>query len=372
MSEQIPANAKTLFDGAVLVLTLADELVLEGVGELHEQDVRLAERRLAENDRQLLRVLPSRIGRVELVHEVRMILAGLAGADSLVLQAGKGRQHIDGRIDALGMETAVDDDLSFGDVPGEVRDRVRFVVLGHRENRNLRDRPLLAFDPACTLVDRGEVGVEIAGVTPPAGDLSAGSGDLAKRLAVVREVDQDDQHVHVLLVGQVLGRRERHTGQRNPLDRRVIRKVHEQDGALDGAGPPKVRDEELGFLEGDSHGGKDHRELLAGLEHFGLTGDLGRDPGVGKTRAREEREFLSPDQRIEEVDRGDPRLDEFVRVVPGEGVHGVAVHVQVLLRDDGRPIVDRAAEPVKDPPQHIDGDTELHAFAEELHLDVLG
>jgi hypothetical protein len=43
----------------------------------------------------------------------------------------------------------------------QVRDRVRDVVVGHRQDRQLRDRPGAPFDAPCALVDGREVGVPV-------------------------------------------------------------------------------------------------------------------------------------------------------------------------------------------------------------------
>jgi hypothetical protein len=43
----------------------------------------------------------------------------------------------------------------------QVRDRVRDVVVGHRQDRELRDRAGAALDAPCALVDGREVGVPV-------------------------------------------------------------------------------------------------------------------------------------------------------------------------------------------------------------------
>jgi hypothetical protein len=44
-------------------------------------------------------------------------------------------------MDAAPVEVAREHDLALGDVAGEVGDRVRDVVGGHRQDRELRQRP---------------------------------------------------------------------------------------------------------------------------------------------------------------------------------------------------------------------------------------
>ena len=57
-----------------------------------------------------------------------------------------------------------------------------------------------------------------------------------------------------------------------------------------------------------------------------------------------------------------------VRVVAGGGVHRAAVDVQALVGDDARAAVVGPAHAVKDAAQHVRGDGQLHAAAQEADL----
>ena len=120
--------------------------------------------------------------------------------------------------------------------------------------------PVLALHAAGPLVQGGQVGIQIAGITPPAGHLLAGGGNLPQGFGVVGDVGHDDQHVHALFKGQILRGGQGHAGRGDPLDGRVVGQVDEQHRAVDGAGAPEVADEEVGLLEGDAHGGEHHGE----------------------------------------------------------------------------------------------------------------
>jgi hypothetical protein len=56
--------------------------------------------------------LPAGIRGEELVHGAGVVLAGLSLADALILQTGQGRQHVDGRHDALAVQLAGEDYLA--------------------------------------------------------------------------------------------------------------------------------------------------------------------------------------------------------------------------------------------------------------------
>ena len=177
--------------------------------------------------------------------------------------------------------------------------------------------------------------------------------------------------MHALLKGQVLGGGQGHAGGGNTLDGRVVGQVGKQHGAVDGAGAAEVLDEEVGLLEGDADGGKDHGKVGRAVQHLGLAGDLGGQGGVGQAGAGEDGQLLAADQGIQSVDGGDARLDELVGVVPGGGVHGQAVDVPVLLGQDVRAAVDGLAHAVEDPAQHVAGHGQLQGVAQEADLGVL-
>ena len=248
-----------------------------------------------------------------------MVLAGLALTDALILQTAQGGQHVHRGHDALAVQLAAQDDLALGDVAGQVGDGVGLVVLGHGQDRDHGDGALVPDAAACALVHGGKVGVHVAGVAAAAGDFLLGGGDLTQSLGVVGDVGQDDQHVHVLLKGQVLGGGQGHARGGDTFDSRVVRKVREDHGAVDGAGAAEVVDEVLGLLKGDADGGEDDGEGLVVAQHLGLTRDLGGQRRVGQAGAGEDRQLLAADQGVQTVDGGNTGLDKLGGVGAGGG-----------------------------------------------------
>jgi hypothetical protein len=139
---------------------------------------------------------------------------------------------------------------------------VGYVVARHGQYRHLRDRALLALDKARPLVDGGEVGVHVAGIAAPSRDFLARSAYLAQRLAVVRHVREDDEHVHVVLVGKILCGCQRHPWRDDALNRGVVGEVQEHDRTLKRACALEVGHEVLGLLIGDAHCSEHDREGL--------------------------------------------------------------------------------------------------------------
>ena len=177
--------------------------------------------------------------------------------------------------------------------------------------------------------------------------------------------------MHALLKGQVLRGGQGHTGGGDTLDGGVVGKVGEEHGAVDGAGALELADEELGLLEGDADGGEHHGEVGGRVaQHLGLTGDLGRQVGVGQAGAGEDGQLLAADQGVQAVDGGNAGLDELVGVVTGGGVHGQAVDVPVLLGQDVGAAVDGLAHAVEDTAKHIAGNAQLQGVAQEADLGV--
>ena len=82
----------------------------------------------------------------------------------------------------------------------------------------------------------------------------------------------------------------------------------------------------------------------------------------------ENRQFLSADQSIQSVDGRDTGLNKFLRVSAGCRVHRQTVDVAPFIRNDLRAAVNRVAQSVEDAGEHILGDAELHALAEEADL----
>ena len=300
-----------------------------------------------------------------------MVGPGLTLAHTLVLQTAQGGQHIDRRGNALAEQLPAQDDLALSDISRQVGDGVGLVILGHGEDGDHGDRPRLAHLPPRPLIHSGQVGIEIARVATAARDLLFGGRHLTEGLSVVGNVGKDDQHVHVLFKGQVLRRRQGHTGGGNALHGGVVGQIGKEHRAVNGTGALELLHKEIGFLKGDTDGGKDHGKvgpLVA--QHLSLTGDLGRQGGVGQARAGEDGQLLPTDQGIQPVDGGDAGLDELVGVVPGGGVHGQAVDVPVFVGKNVGSAIDRLSHTVEDPAQHLPGHPQLQGMAQKTHLGL--
>jgi hypothetical protein len=278
-------------------------------------------------------------------------------------------------------ELPVEDDLALGDVAGQVRDGVGDIVVGHREEGYLRYRALRALDPARALVERGQVGIEVARVALARGNLAARRGDLAERLAIVGHVREDDQYVHPQVVGEVFRGGEGAARRHEALDRGAVGEGEEHDHAREDARALEGVDEEARHVVLDAHAREDDREGVASADMAGAAGvdraraggedprlphDLGREPVVGQAVAREDRQLLSSDEGVHPVDGRYPGLEEVPRVDAGRGIYRGAVHVAPVRRDDLRIAVGGPAQAVEDAAEEVSPDAKLEGAAEEL------
>jgi hypothetical protein len=114
--QQLPRQIQTLVDIPLLVRALAHESAFELVQELKGQLVFRRQGFLADHGFHGGGVAADGVFGVELVGDVTVVFAGAALADGGFHETGKGRENVDGWVDALVGEAAVDEDLALGDV----------------------------------------------------------------------------------------------------------------------------------------------------------------------------------------------------------------------------------------------------------------
>src|SRR6266545_2993843 len=364
--EEFPTDLEGVDDAPVLLGALADELLLESVGELEHLPIALGERLLPDDRDEAPHVLALRVRGVELVRHLLVVLPRPVLPDPGVHEPREGWQRVDRRVDPLAVQLPVHGDLSLRDVAGQVGDRMGPVVVGDRHDGNLRDGTRPALDAARAFVDRCEVRVRVPGIAAAPGHLLPRRPDLTQRLRVVRHVGQDGQDVHADLVREEFRRREGHARRDEPLDGRVVREVQEQDRAFERPRPFEIVHEHPGLLVRDAHRREDDAERLLAPEDLRLPGDLERDVVVRQPRTREQRELLTPHERVQPVDRRDAGLDELRGVLPRVRVDGGALDLDPLLRDDRRSSVRGFAGPREDAAEHFPRDGQLDGLPEEL------
>src|SRR2546426_8398843 len=364
--QEAPSDLERLLDTPVLLGTLPDELLLEPVGELEHLPVPVGERFLPDDGHEAADVLSLRVRGIELVRDLLVVLARPVFPDPGVHEAGQGGERVDRRVDPFPVQLPVHRDLAFRDVPGQVRDGVGPVVVGDRHDRDLGDAARPALDSPGPFIDRRQIGVRVAGISPASRHLFACGADLTQRLRVVRHVRQDHEDVHTDFVREVLGRRQRHPRRDEPFDRGVVCEVEEQDRPLEGARALEVVHEDAGVLVGDAHRREDDAERVLAPEDLRLSRDLQGDLVVRQARAGEQRELLTADQGVQPVDRRDAGLDELRGMIAGVRVDRGPLDLHALLRQDRRPSVRRLARSGQDAAEHLPRHAEFDCLPQEL------
>src|SRR5665647_3391096 len=137
--EQVPAKVQGIFYGAILVIILADKAVLKDICELEEEAISLGECVLADDSHKAAEIVTFRVPGIHLVRDLLVVFPRVSLSYTEIHQPRKRGQYIDGRVDTLTVKIPVDHDLAFGDIPGQVRDRMGDIITGHRQDRNLGD-----------------------------------------------------------------------------------------------------------------------------------------------------------------------------------------------------------------------------------------
>ncbi len=183
-SQQVPSKIKTVEDIPVIVGALSDELVLELLEEVQIQEIVGGHRLLSDNGLHGHGVLSDSVVGVELVGDFWVIASGHALADSRLHKSGQRGKHVNGRVDLLVMKLTVDEDLSFGDIPGKIWDRMVDIIIGHGQNRELGDGPVGALHSSGALVDGRQIGVHISREGASSWHLLSGGRDFLERIGV--------------------------------------------------------------------------------------------------------------------------------------------------------------------------------------------
>src|SRR2546428_2493712 len=137
--QEAPSDLEGVLNGPVLLGALADELLLEPVGEFEHLPVPVRKRLLPDDGDETADVLSFRVRRVELVRDLLVVLARPVFPDPGVHEPGQGGERINRRVDPFPVQFPVHRDLAFRDLPGQVRDGMGPIVLRDRHDGELGD-----------------------------------------------------------------------------------------------------------------------------------------------------------------------------------------------------------------------------------------
>ena len=212
-----------------------------------------------------------------------MISSGLALSDSFVFQTGKGRQYIDWRCHTFSVQLPAQNNLSFCNISGQVRDWMGLVILRHGQDRDHRDTSLFAVLTPGTLIHRGKVCVHISRISASSRHFFSCRRHFTQRIRIVGDICQDDQNMHIFFKCQIFRSRQRHFRRCDSLNGRVICQVYKQNRSVNGSGLLKALHKEVGLFESNSHRSKYNRKFFIRSQYFCLSCNLGSQFCMGQS-----------------------------------------------------------------------------------------
>ena len=271
------------------------------------------------------------------VHHLGVVLAGLLALHEL-FESGQGAERV--HDDLAGVRIGTQEELALCDVAGVVRDGVGDVAVVQGRDRDDGDgaaiRQLHGF-----LVDLGEVGIERTRHGVLGRDLVHAVGHDGQGVGVEGHVGQQDEHLLVLVHGEVFGGSQGHVRDEQALHRRLLGRVDEGDDLVQGARRLEGVAEEEVVVVGQAHAAEDD------LVDIGAQRDVRHDLVVRLVRVGEEGDLLAGDEGVVEVDAGDAGRDQLGGLAALVGVDGGAAHL-ALFSFDFRAAVDRVAVGVEE------------------------
>lgn len=275
------------------------------------------------------------------------------------------------------MQLSINENLTFSDISSKIWDWVSNIIIGHGQDGNLSNGSVLSSDSTGSLVDGGEIGIEITWIRSSSWDFFSGGGDFSEGIRVGRHISQDDQDVQFSLVSQILSSGKSKTWGNNSFDGWVLSQVKEKNDSLHGSVLFEIGSEESGDFHVDSHSSEDDGEVLIRviknvltLNQGCLSDDLGTDLVVWETVGGEKWNFLSSGNRVHGIDGGDTCLDHFLGVFSAVWVNGLTIDVQELLSQHWGTLVDGDSGTVERSSQHFFGDWHLQGFTSELTMSI--
>ena len=186
---------------------------------------------------------------------------------------------------------------------------MRNIIVRHRQNGQLSNRPIPPHNASSPLVNRRQIGIHITRIPTPSRDLLPRRRNLTQRIGIRTHIRQNHQHMQIPLIRQILRRRKRKPWRNNTLNGGIVRQVQKQGGTLHRSTLLEITAEESCRFHVHSHGTKDNgKVLLVGVEGVleldegGLSGDLGSHFVVWEAGGGEDGDFLTTGDRVHDVD----------------------------------------------------------------------
>ena len=177
--------------------------------------------------------------------------------------------------------------------------------------------------------------------------------------------------MHILLKSQVLGYGECYLGGNQTLHYRIVCQVQKHGYMISHPALFKRPAEEVSNVMLDTHSRKHDGKLFSRIFPKGrLFDDLGRKLVVRKPVSRENRELLSPDQRCQSVDGGDPGTDIVSRILSSHRIQRQTIDVLLFSRHDRPQIINGLSDAIKGSPKHLPGKSDFHRMSGKSRMSI--
>ena len=208
------------------------------------------------------------------------------------------------------MKLSVQNDLTFGDITGKVRDRVSDIIVWHGQDRDLGYGTRFAFYDTRTFVQGCKLTVQITRITFTGRNLTFGGGNLSHGLAEGCDVCQDDQDVHSFFKSKILCGSEGNLRCKKTFNNRIICKIQEHNYMVCSTAFLEGTAEKFRYVIFDTHCRENNGKIfIRVLSQRSLLYDLCSQLVVWKTISGKDRKLLSSDQGGQSVDCGNTGVD---------------------------------------------------------------
>ena len=268
------------------------------------------------------------------------------------------------------MKLTVQYDLTLGDVTGQVRDRVRDIIVWHGQDRNLCYGSLYTLYDSGALIQRSQLTVQVSRITFTGRNLSTGGGNLTHSLAEGCDIGQDNQDMHAFLECKVLGSCQRYLRSDQTLYNRVVCQVQEHNNVVRYTAFLKGPAEELCYVVFNTHSGKYDCKLLIRISKGCLLYDLCCQLVVRKSVSGEDWQLLATNQGSQTVDCRNTGMDIVSWVFTGNRVQRQAVDVSSYLCVNWSHAVDRFSDTVEGTSKDFFGKSDLHRMSGQTGMGI--
>jgi hypothetical protein len=207
-------------------------------------------------------VLTLSIKGIHLIGDLRMIWSSHTFTDSTLHQSGERGEHIDRWVDTLLMHLSIDIDLTLSDISSKIWNWMGDIVIWHGQNWNLGNRSDLTLDSTSSLIDGGQIGVHVTWVTSSSWYLLSGGRDLSQGISIRGHISKNGQHMHLLLVSQMLSGGQGQSWSDDTLNGRIVGVIHEEHNTVHGAIYLEIGLEESSNLSVYSHSSENNAEIV--------------------------------------------------------------------------------------------------------------